>query len=293
MRVALFAAALLAAFQLPAQQATPTSPTVSRLLQGMKGPKWAQRADAFGKATELLASPGTSSKDANRLRLGIIQLLVHENNGGLDDTGDQTEQGSANGADVAETDEGGEGDQESEYYAELIGFVGSMDDERAIPALLGASTTGGMATRAVARFGKKALGPTLAQALGQDPHLAEGALFVVRDMLEFGLVTDSDSHQRIKNTLRSALASRGEGVREIAVAVVEYFPGREEFVPALQDLAQRDPYQLVGRADDGQDNGKIYPVRRAARILLQQIAKRERPVVDKGLPPSEYQLVKP
>ena len=294
MRVAIFTAVLLVAFQLPAQQATGSGPTVSRVLQGMKSPKWAQREEAFGKASELLASGEISPKDADRLRLGIIQLLVYENNGGLDDADGQTKQASANTGDVVEeADEGGEGDQEGEYYAELINFVAHMDDERAIPALLGASGTGGMATRAVARFGKRALAPTLAQAGGQDSHLAEGALFVVREMLEHGLVTDSDSHQRIKDALHSALASREEGVREVAIAVVEYLPGREEFVPALQELAQHDPYQLDGRAEDGQDNGEIYPVRRAARILLRQITNREQPVVDKGLPPSEYKPVKP
>lgn len=275
MRVAPFAWLLLGTLQLSAQQTAITNSTVSSVLQGMKGSKWTQRAEAFGQAADLLSSPETTPKDADRLRVGIIQLLVAEN------------------SDKTPVTEENEGDEQGEYYAGLVGFVGHMGDERAIPALLGASGTGGMATRAVARFGKKALDPTLAQAGGQDPRLAEGALFVVRDMLEFGLVDDPDSHLRIRNALRTALASPEELVRETAISAIEYMKDREEFVPELRAVAQHDPYKLDGHSDDGQDNGEIYPVRRAARILLKQIASHEKPPVDQGLPASEYQPVSP
>jgi HEAT repeat protein len=249
----------------------------------MKSPKWKQREEAFSEAADLLASAHTGPKDGDRLRLGIIQLLVHENNGGLKEPDDVT----------AENYGEGYGEDKSEYYVGLVGYLGQMDDERAIPALLGAASTGGIAIRAVARFGKKALDPTLAGVTGQDAHLAEDALFVIRDMLEFGLVSDPDSRRRIKDALRAALASHEELVRELAISAIEYLGDRAEFVPELRDVAQRDPYRLDGHSDDGQDNGQIYPVRRTARLLLQQIANHEPPVVDRGLPPSEYQPVNP
>jgi hypothetical protein len=200
MRVALSALVLLAALQLAAQQTTAPHPTVLGVVQGMKSPKWTQRSEALGKAADLLGSAETSSKDADSLRLGIIQLLDTENN------------------DKAPVADESEGENQGEYYAYLIDFVGHMNDERAIPALLGASGTGGMATRAVARFGKRALSPILAQVRGQDPRRAGGALFVIRDMLEFGLVSDPDSQLRIKNALRSALGSPDGTVRYSAMA---------------------------------------------------------------------------
>jgi hypothetical protein len=43
------------------------------VVQGMRSPKWGQRSEAFGEAAELLASSDTSPKNADLLRLGIIQ----------------------------------------------------------------------------------------------------------------------------------------------------------------------------------------------------------------------------
>lgn len=161
--------------------------------------------------------------------------------------------------------------------------MADFDDERAIPALLGAADTGGMATRGVARYGTKALGRVLEQVKGQDPHLASGALFVIRDMLEFRLVSDSDSLLQIRNALRSALARQDFEVRDSAVSIIEYLQDREEFVPALNEIAEHDPVTLPGKPDDGGDGGKFYPLRQNARRLLRRIANHEWPSVDKGL----------
>ncbi len=283
MRVALFAWVLLAVLQLSAQQTTGPHPTVSGVLQGMKSPKWGQRAEAFGEAVELLASSDTSPKDADQLRLGIIQLLVHEDNGGLKEPHDLP----------AENYGEGYGEDTAEYYAGLVEFVASFNDERAIPALLGAAGSGGMATRAVARFGKKALAPTLAQMKSEDPDSASGALSVIRDMLEFRLVGDLESHLQIKNALRLVLASPEYRVREDAMWTIEYLDDKQEFVPILKDIAERDPYKSLYNLGGGGSGEDQYPVRRAARLLLGKIANHEQPIVDKGLPPSEYPPVKP
>jgi len=271
-----------------AQQPSTAHPTVSSVLDRMKSATWTERQKAFGEATELAASGKQTPHDADQLRLGIIQLLIKENNGGLKEPDNETQQGSPNTASTeSSADENygeGYGEDKSEYYAGLIGFVAGLNDERAIPALLGAANTGGMASRGVARFGKKALAPTLAQVKSQDSHLASGALFVILEMLKMRTVSDPDSHLRIKNSLRSALASPEYRVRKNAMTPIEYLDDREEFVPMLQDIAEHDPYKSpynLGSKGSGEDSQ--YVVRRGARLLLRKIANHEQPAVDRGV----------
>lgn len=282
MRVALFAWVLLAVLQLPAQQTDTAHPAVSSVLEGMKSKSWTEREKGFGEAADLLGSAETSAKDVDRLRLGIIQLLVHEDNGGLKEADDVT----------AENYGEGYGEGKSEYYAGLIEFVAALNDERAIPALLGAAGSGGIATRAVARFGKNALVPTLEQVKSGDSDSATGALHVIRDMLEFGFVSDPASLLRVKGSLRLALASPEYRVRENAMGTIEHLADRQEFVPILQDIAEHDPYKSPYNLGGGSEEDQ-YRVRRRARLLLRKIANNEQPVIDKGWPPSESQPVKP
>jgi hypothetical protein len=294
MRAALLVCLLLASVvQLSAQEPSTGTPAVSRISQQMKSPKWAERSKAFDEASEALASGKLGPNDTDRLKLRIIQLLVHENNGGLKEQDDEAKQASANANGASEADEG-EGEEESDYYSGLIAFVAALNDERAIPALLGAANTGGIATRGVARFGKRAIEPTLVQVKSQNADLAEGALWVIRDMLEFRLVSDPESHVRIKDVLRSALRSPEFGVRVSAMGAIEYLDDREEFVSLLKEVSEHDPVKLAGqRPDDGGDNGEFYPARFDARRLLRKIANHEQARIDRGLPPSEYQPVKP
>jgi len=231
-----------------------------------------EREKAFGDAVELLQLT-TRTEDADRLRLGIIQLLDIENQ---DKTPARSE---------------AEGESHGEFHAGLIGYVGHMGDERAIPALLGAAGTGGMATRAVARFGKKALDPTLARITGKDADLASDALFVLRDMLEFRLISDAESLLRIKGALRLALGSPAWQVRDGAMAAIEYLEDRQEFVPMLKELADHDPFKIPSQPKGDGTVGDHYFVRQGAARLLLKIENHERPVVDSGLDPSEYQPV--
>jgi hypothetical protein len=154
--------------------------------------------------------------------------------------------------------------------------VANLNDVRAIPALLGVAYNGQVATSGLTRFGKQALPPTLRQVTGKAPRLSEGALFVVKDMLKYRTITDAESLAQIKNTLRVALANRDDLVRQTAIFVIEYLEDRQEFVPTLRGMANNDPFKLEGHvAEDGQDNGDVYPVRRVARLLLGKIAKNE------------------
>ena len=246
---------------------------VSQALAGMKSTSWEDRSKAFGDASELLSSAQLTSAETDRLKVGIIQLLDHENNGGL------KEPESVKAEDYGE----GYGEDKSEYYAGLITFVAEMNDGRAIPALLGAANTGGIATRGIARFGKSAIGPAVNQVASSNAHLAEGGLWAIREILEMRTAEDVDSHRQIKDALRLALKSADHDVRETAVFVVEYLDDRMEFVPILEDIAQHDPYRAdysFGKKTPGRGD---FTVRRDAETLLGKIANHEQPSLDGGV----------
>jgi HEAT repeat protein len=167
----------------------------------------------------------------------------------------------------------------ADYYGNLIGIVADLNDERAIPALLGAISSGGMATRALARFGDKAFNPLLDQLRNPDPQVRSSVLFTIRDLLEMHISIAPASQARIREVLRSSLADPEFAIRGSAVSAIEYLDDREQFVPALEKLAESDPVKLPGKPDDGGDGGKFYPLRQDARRLLRKIANHEPPVI--------------
>ena len=245
---------------------------VTDALARMKSADWIERYKGFEEANALLESSQGDARGKGELRLALIHLLV-------------TETAAAKNPRTIVNDDDRERESYSSYFGDLIGAVADLKDARAIPALLAVADTGGMATRGIAHFGKAALDPVLNQVAGKDTHFADGALFVIRDMLEYRTVSDSESLARIKNALRSALASPDQLVRMSAISAIEYLDEREEFVPLLTNLASSDPYKIQGQvATDGQDNGEVYPVRRRARILLVKIANHEAPIIDRGVP---------
>jgi hypothetical protein len=56
---------------------------------------------------------------------------------------------------------------------------------------------------------------------------------------------------------------------------------REEFVPILKDLAERDSYKLAGQPNADGSTADFYAVREHATKLLHKIANHERPVIDR------------
>jgi hypothetical protein len=228
----------------------------------MNSARWEDRSKAFDDAGELLSSGRLNRDDGDRLQVGIIHLLVRENSGELKESDDVS----------PETDDETSGEDKSDYYSGLIGFVAAMRDESAIPALLGAATTGAMATKGVAQFGKKAVGPVVAQITGPDTHLAEGALWAVRSMLEMRTAEDTDSHLQLKNALKFALGSSDHDVRETTILAIEQLDDRNEFVPALKEIAAHDPYRADSAAGKSTPGRGVYQVRHAAELLLHKIA---------------------
>ena len=259
-----------------AQSVNTTDADVSSTLARMKSQNWTDRDKAFGESVRLLASRNLAPDDADRLRLGIIDLLSTENS---ENRVLETDEAAAAVPESDDTDS----EEVSEYYASLIDYVAQLGDERAIPALLGATHTGYMAVRGVARFGYKALDPTLEQVKSKDPHLASGALLVIQQLLEWHTIRDPNSKLRIKRALRTALQSPDSIVRKVAIYAIEYLDDREEFVPMLKDIAEHDPYKLQGLSLRDGTVGDIYFVREAAAELLRKIANHTPPVVDRGV----------
>jgi hypothetical protein len=271
---------IVTAFSAAAQRTSGVRPSVFELLDRMRNACWTERRTAFTDAMMVLASGKPSVGDADNLRRGLIQLLAIENNENKP-TGDAGKARSANCVDEVVPDEtappGTWSEERSDYYADLIGTVADFGDERAIPVLLAAASTGGMATQGVARFGKKALDPVLEQASGADSELAAGAIFVIMEMLKLHTVSDPTSHRRIKNLLRAALGSPKARLRRCAIYAIEYLDDREEFVPILKQLAEHDSAKLTGQPLNDGSIGDFYYVRYDAQRLLQSIAKHERP----------------
>ncbi len=192
---------------------------------------------------------------ADQVKLSLIELLKEENHSFI-----ETENPPPDSHDE---------DDVGEYYAELVDTVSSLDDKRAIPALAGAITTGGMAQRGLLKYGDKALEPMLEQFKSSDALVRASALGMATAILEEK--NDSASHALVLSLLRSSLHDPGPVVRTEAVLEIDCLADRSKFVPVLQEIAKTDPDKLPGRADDGGDGGQFYPVRADARRALRHI----------------------
>jgi len=268
MRAALLAFTLLASVvQLSAQQASTVRPTVSRILAAMNSQDSSERSKAFDEANELLASGKSTPGDIDRLRLGIIRLLIAEN-ARINVPDDEVLKQAARAASCGNGTDNCEGD-ESDYYPSLIATVAGFNDERAIPALVGAMPWASDATGGLLRFGNKALGPVLDQLKSRNALLRTSAMSMTIDLLEGR--NDSASRTRIREMLRSALTDPDAVVRGHAVKEIGCLDDRQDFVPILEKLAKTDPTHYRGRADDGVDGDQFYPVRVDARRVLREI----------------------
>jgi hypothetical protein len=190
---------------------------------------------------------------AERVKLGLIQLLGKESETFM---GKSVPPGTYS-----------EGDME--HYAQLIEAVSELNDGRALPALIGAMTTGGIAAGGILRFGDKALGPLLEQLKNPDGPVRARALEIAVTILK---AADNDaSPTRIRDLLRSSLKDTDASVRTAAVTLIECRDDRRDFVAVLQDLAKNDPERFPGKTDDGVDGDWHYPVRVQARRVPRDI----------------------
>lgn len=238
---------------------------MSQMLEGMKSSRWIERSEAFSAASEELASGKLNGTDTDRLKVGIIQLLIKENALANVPDAEQVKWSAKLAKGEVET-------EDEEFYPSLVGYVADMKDERAIPALVGAMPYGGDATGALLRFGDKAVGPILEQLKSRNALLRTSAL-------EMAITMEGQNERvspaRIREMLRSALSDPDAVVRGHAVNEIACLDDRQDFVPILEKLAKTDPVHYKGREDDGVDGDQFYPVRFDARRALRQIQNHE------------------
>ena len=99
------------------------------------------------------------------------------------------------------------GEEYTEYYANLIQAVISLQDARSLDALLGALTTGDMVTQALAGLGAAAIDPVVHNLESADAEARQCATIVLREMLEpknAAKISDPVSRDRMKKGLIEA-----------------------------------------------------------------------------------------
>jgi HEAT repeat protein len=162
---------------------------------------------------------------------------------------------------------------DSDHYATLIDIVASLNDERSIPSLVGAITTGGLAEQGLLKYGRKAIEPLLVQLrTGTSPTVRSESLATVVTLLL--RENDADSHSQIVGLIQSGLQDKEFLVRMAAIQAIERLEDGNSFVPKLRLLAEHDPLRIDGQGEGGADD---YPVRREADRVLQKILKTGQP----------------
>jgi hypothetical protein len=260
--------ALMLSMQVTAQQAASLASRVSAALDRMNKNDLHTREAAFDdmmalisegqkRATEPDRAAALTSlfkqhpEQADRIKLGLIQLLKADN---------VDFQGAAPGTYT---------EDDMEHYAEVVNVVSSLNDKRAIPALVGAMATGGMAQQAIFQYGDKALAPVLEQLKSSDPLAQASAL-----RMSFALLAkrgDSTAQAQIRELILAYVKAPSEPSRRIAVQEIDCLDDRQDFVRLLTEISKTDPEKRSGKAFDGEDSDGFYPVRADAREVLRHI----------------------
>lgn len=258
--------------QITAQQSASLDSRVSSILDRMNKNDLHAREAAFNdmmaliseghkQATEPDRAAALASffkrhpEQADRITLGLIQLLKADN------------------VDFQSAAPGTYTEDDTEHYAEVVNVVSSLKDERGIPALAGAMSTGGMAQQAIFQYGDKALAPVLEQLKSPDGLVRSSAL----DMGIALLIKQGDlaSRARIRELILAYLKDPDSVVRRSAVQAIDCLDDRQNFEPLLKEIAKADPQKLSGKPLDGGDNNQFYPVRYDARRVLRHIKNGE------------------
>jgi len=246
------------------QMQSPVRPVRETGLEDLLGILFHDSQDSNGLADGLESFFARNPEVADVVRLGLIQSLIAENKriwdlkSSAQPATTPTPEPESAEAECAEDD----------FYPTVIGLVAALDDERAIPALVGAIPTGGMAQEGLLKYGQKALNPVLEQLSNPDSLMRSQALaFGVTILLK---ENDPAARARINELIQPGLRDQEFLVRMAAIRSIERIDDREPFVPVLRELAEHDPLNIpeTGAADD-------YPVRREAKRALHMIANHE------------------
>jgi len=148
------------------------------------------------------------------------------------------------------------------YYGDVIAAVSSLRDPRSLNALLGAITTGGMATRTLVALGKPAVDPVAKQLESPDPLVRSSAAATLGQMLERSAEVSHDaaSRSKIKEALMRAASDENPFVRRNAVEGLVRV-GDQESIALVEEIARSDPYQAAHKQG-------AYLVREAAAKAL-------------------------
>ncbi len=190
-------------------------------------------------------------EQANRITLGLIGLLQMGNEAFINDKSPPT----------AYTE------NDSEHYAQAIGIVASLDDERTIPALVGAMTTGGMAAGGLLKYGPKALGPVLKELNNPNPLIRSSAVSAAIAILKRN--NDSTSHAQNLRLIQGAINDKEFLLRSSALWAIDGLAKEDQgqFLPALRRMAQQDPFSTT--------DGRRYELRDRSQKILDKIASKK------------------
>lgn len=267
------AAPALVTYPAYAQTAAPTPPIQAQIaidLASLQDPAWQNRRAAFydliinsysgpnngtyivpiATAALLAANPAL----VDSIRLAFIALLSTENM-------------LANSTSVQVPEE------YTNYYADVIGAVASLQDPRAVDALLGAIDTGDLATQGLAKLGTAAFGKTVALfSSSSDESLRDSAIIVLSEMVDSLPPSPNDGGMRtaILAVLKRALRDPSPGPRTAALEGLTKIPVDDASVRMVSDLAATDPYE----ASQAGGNAGVFPVREAAQRALRQLKTR-------------------
>jgi hypothetical protein len=190
---------------------------------------------------------------ADRVTLGLVNLLQADDNAFTD----------------RKIAPGTYRENDSEHWAAVLDLVSCLNDERTIPALVGAMTAGGGSCKGLLQYGQKPLGPVLSKLNDPDPLVRSRALGVGITILR--MKNDAASQAQILSLIRTAVHDSEYALRSAALYQIDnlhdqkqFVPALREFVPALQDMAQRDPFSIPRE--------NRYPLRDRAKKLLEEIA---------------------
>jgi hypothetical protein len=223
------------------------------------GADWHARAKAFGELIELAVPGGLNGRNWEMKR-ALSDLFRR-----LPDRGDQLKLALAGALELENRRSTRMSEDQSDYYADLIGAVADIEDARAVRALIGAIDTGNMATSGLAVLGGQAIDAVLARLDDPAIPVRTGVTRTLVQMLEVGSVVSSDisSFAKLKAGLVRSTGDQWPHVRIVAIAGLARIPG-SDVTAVLTALAQRD-----ASAEVSPDTGTTsYPVREAAAKAL-------------------------
>ena len=153
---------------------------------------------------------------------------------------------------------------QSNFYGDVIAAVVTLNDPRSIDALMGSITTGGMATRTLASFGKMAIDPVIKKLDHNDSLSRSAVARTLSQMLENADVSkDPVSKSKIKAALMRAGSDIDFSVRMSAIDGLVLL-GDGQSIAIVERMAKADPF----RADGIPGLEGRYPVRERAAAAL-------------------------